>query len=171
MGFVPFLQPPRWFVRSLPSFPPKKKTVQEEGNNDDTNPRMKSGEHELWDPACVRGFSLTPWYAMLSDQGFWSNAWVPDLLRKPQLPSLCLPPLPKWGHKSPHFLLGHKTKFPPIQVIIWEQTSLLEEVLYLQAAQAAPTCLRFQCSCGINTLGLMFFPWLPKGQDGSILNL
>lgn len=126
MGSVPFLQSPGWSVRSPPSSPPKK-PAEEEGNNDDIHRRMKSGEREPQDPACVRGFSLTPCYAVLSDQAFRSNAWVPDLLRKPQLPSLHLPPLPKWGHKSPHFLLGHKTKFPPIREIIWERTSLLEE--------------------------------------------
>lgn len=115
----------------------------------------------------VRSLSLALRHATPSDQGFQSNAWVPDLFGNPQFPSLRLPPLsPKRGQRSRLCSLGGGTG-----QVTGEGTSLPAESPHLQAAPAAPACRRFQPSCGINTLGRMFFPWFPKGQDGSILNL
>lgn len=71
-----------------------------------------SERKEMRDLACAHGLSLTPCYAMLTDQGFQSHAWVPDLFWKPRFPSLHLPALPKQGHKSPHFSMGCKTSVP-----------------------------------------------------------
>lgn len=135
-GCVPLRQPHRWSVRSLPSSPPEPAASQPAEKEQGNDSPMKSGEQELRDLARVHGSALTPCCAMLPDQGFRSNAWVPDLLWKLQLPPVCLPPFPKQGHLSPHFLLGHENTLPPIQQRIWDQTSL--------AAQSPHTSSQFK---------------------------
>lgn len=122
-GFIPFLQLHRRSVRGAYSSPPKESKAQKEEDN--ASP-VKAGEQKLGDLARVGGSSLALCHATLSDQGFQSNAWVPDLFWNPQLPALRLPPLsPKRGQCSPPCSLGCETEFPPVWQIIGDQTSLL----------------------------------------------
>lgn len=82
-GLCPIPSTPQMIIEE-PAQPSSKKIkasqpAEKEGHNDILHPLMKSGEQELRHLACVHGLSLTPCYAMLSDQGFQTNAWMPDL--------------------------------------------------------------------------------------------
>lgn len=122
-------------------------------------------------PAERKG-TMTPCWS----QGSRSSVVIPHPAMPcsiPGSPEQCLgaPALLKVSVPTPlpyisHFSLHCERNFPPP---VWQ--TMGSKLPSLQAAPAAPSCLRFQCSCGINMLGLVFFPWLLKGQDGSVLNL
>lgn len=106
------------------------------------------------------GPAEAPWLSLT-----WMPCSLPRLSRA----------MPRWPSSS-ETLFAPLCLKPPSSHCTVRETSLLfgtqlESILPSWRKPLSPSCLRFQCSCEINMLGLMFFPWLLKGQNGSVLNL
>lgn len=108
-------------------------------------------------------------------QGSRSSMVIPHPAMPCSLPTLsrAMPGCPS----SSESLCFHPSAWNlPLLTALWEKLPSclakgLRANLLSWRKPLSPGCLRFQCSCGINMLGLMFSPWLLKGQNGSILNL